>query len=81
MILPNSLLLEVEDMVELSDDSESEEDKELDDETEWKWNVENDLDILFIALETSAEDQRAIKMGETSDGERIIFSPPPENLN
>lgn len=81
MILPNSLLLEVEDMVELSDDSESEEDKELDDETEWKWNVENDLDILFIALETSAEDQRAFKMGETSDGERIIFSPPPENLN
>lgn len=81
LIVPEGFLIEVEELVEVSDDSESEEDREDEsDEFEWKWHFETPiLDIssinIFYFNYTPIR-----KLGEISEGERVIFSPPPENV-
>lgn len=81
LIVPDSFLIEVEDLVELSDDNESEEDKEDEsDEVEWRWHFENvpeTISATFVFYNTQCTIRT---LGEISDGERVIFSPPPENV-
>lgn len=81
MVVPDNFLIEVEDIVELSDDCESEEDKENEDsEIEWKWNVERDLSLIpmtYVSFLNWRADKSSV---ELSDGERVTFSPPPENV-
>ena len=81
LIVPTDLLLDVEELVELSDDCETEEDNEEEkDELEWKWNLELDAESNNVIAEVVNFNSGALRVGETSEGERVTFSPPPENL-
>lgn len=81
LVIPSDLIIEVEDLVELSDDCEPEEDNEEEkDELEWKWNFEGNEQLYEIVSEHLKTQKGALRVGETSDGERVIFSPPPENV-
>lgn len=81
LVVPDSFLIEVEDLVELSDDCESEEDKENEDsEIEWKWKIESDFSLIPMTYVSFLDRRTDKNSGELSDGERIIFSPPPENV-
>jgi hypothetical protein len=81
LIVPDDFIMEVEELVELSDDLETEEDTEEEkDEFEWQWQIELSESISQKFDLNNYDLSKARYMGEPSDGERVIFSPPPENV-
>lgn len=81
LVVPDNFLIEVEDLVELSDDFESEEDKENEDsEIEWKWKMESDFSLIPMTYISFLNLCRDKNNEELSDGEKMIFCPPPENV-
>lgn len=82
LVIPDGFFSEKEDLVELSDDSEPEEDNEEEerDESEWDWHLESEVAISENLRLFKSDQSETRHMGEPSDGERVIFCPPPEEL-
>ncbi|CAG5078056.1 hypothetical protein [Parvicella tangerina] len=80
LIIPQNLFFEVDDLVELTDDTESEEDNEEEsDELEWRWQLEqlHQSTEYAIAIVELIHNRHYVR--NLSDGASATFCPPPEN--